>query len=106
MKSLQRNFAVCTIGHQGAVVLTPRDLHLHSCDAGLREFLEQSVIKLEECAKHTKTKAIVAVKEHKHVISFSNVKRFFNFVTKHIKSRSNTLLSISTILVFFSLMIG
>jgi len=105
MKSLNKKFSVCTYSRQGGVVLTPRDLHVHSCDSGLREFLEQSAIKLDKCANSTKTKAINTISNNKHVFALTNVKRVFKPATNYIKSHSDTFISIVAVLTFFSLMI-
>jgi len=105
MKSLNNKFAVCTYSRQGSVVLTPRDLHVHSCDSGLREFMEQSAIKLEKCATNTKTKAIKTISNNKHIFSLTNVKNLFKPATNFIKSHTDTFISIVCVLTFFSLMI-
>lgn len=105
MKFLKNKFAVCTYSREGNVVLTPRDLYLYSCDSGLREFLEQSAIRLDKCAKDTKTNSMKTILKNNHKFSFMIVIFTVKFLFSFIKSHFNTLISIVALITFILLMI-
>ncbi len=103
MKNLQPKYAVYSYGRQGFVLLSPRNMEQHTCDSHLSEFLEQTAINLEKCAKSTKNQVVKVAAQRKHV------KTLYEFAEQPakelVKKHADTFMSLAVVIIFLSLMV-